>query len=49
VAFFLFAPQQDTGGRATPPHNVYGATDALVATPRFMQDRPGAIEELYSD
>ena len=26
------------------PHNVYGATDALVATPKFMQDHPGAIE-----
>lgn len=26
------------------PHNVYGATDALVATPMFIQDNPGAIE-----
>jgi len=26
------------------PHNVYGATDALVTTPKFMQDHPGAIE-----
>jgi ABC-type nitrate/sulfonate/bicarbonate transport system substrate-binding protein len=24
--------------------DVYGATDALVATPKFMQDHPGAIE-----
>jgi ABC-type nitrate/sulfonate/bicarbonate transport system substrate-binding protein len=26
------------------PHDVYGATDALVATPKFIQDHPEAIE-----
>ena len=28
------------------PHNVYGATDALVATPKFMQDHSSAIERI---
>ena len=26
------------------PHNIYGATDAVVATPKFMQEHPSAIE-----